>query len=850
MKRKSTWIAAVSAAVLLIVCLAVPTAVHSGRSAAVTPGTPAQEAGTPGSTVDRNETPGSADAAPAGQQTAAGTPQQNGVSAPKNTVPKNSFPSAEQVNVTQEIVLTSTADYTTPYTEAAIDAVFTGPNGQTMTVPGFWDGEKTWRIRFAAPQAGTWTYETFCTNTADTGLHGQKGTLKVSAYTGDNELIARGRLRVSDDKTYLTYGDGTPFFWLADTHWFAFSQREKLNFSNNKNYKSMFKGTVDQRAEEGYTAYQAILWVTATWDALGLYNEGGMQWEDGALWEKLNPGFWQNVDRRLTYIVERGMTPVVGFDWTNTLTSANLENYKRIVRYVIARYSSYPIVWNMSGEYNATSQTVKDAHTLDNYGRLGQYVSEVDPYGTLETVHACYNVVDDFEHPQYAVDYFRGQEWLDFVMSEGGHYTHFDAPVYNDWDVYNNAEYQIPWLEAEAKYEDIWEIPTAQTREIAYLSIMNGSLGYSYGAEGGWQSTWNSQDTYQTYGRLPTPWHKALNKVVGAKHMTYMKNYFTSLPWWELKLDKTSVKWSAERDDHSVLRPTVNTTADMRAVTVYYPLNSFEDNYDLWPEATGVLSGLDPKKTYKVTWFDTQSGEYTTVDGKMRPDANGRYTLPQPKDSKTHDWMLTITENGAASIDQEYARAAARETNGRVLPMHTGERSLPEMSLLDKNAVLIDLGKARGTQGEDGLWYYSYDRVTEEYSELPRVQLPYWGEFTWQSTAGEFITDNLFCGGPTKSAAIVWVAPADGKLEISSRPKWSQLYQGNEGAVVTYMLGDEKLEEFVFDTVNVSEGQLMTTVEVKAGDRLTIMTRAYQGYNIMGNQVGLNTQMYFTADGE
>ena len=53
MKRKSTWIAAVSAAVLLIVCLAVPTAVHSGRSAAVTPGTPAQEAGTPGSTVDR-----------------------------------------------------------------------------------------------------------------------------------------------------------------------------------------------------------------------------------------------------------------------------------------------------------------------------------------------------------------------------------------------------------------------------------------------------------------------------------------------------------------------------------------------------------------------------------------------------------------------------------------------------------------------------------------------------------------------------------------------------------------------------------------------------------------------------
>ena len=631
------------------------------------------------------------------------------------SVPQNSFPSAQQVNVTQEIVLTSTVDYRTPYTEAAIHAVFTGPNGQTMTVPGFWDGEKTWRIRFAAPSAGTWTYKTVCTNTADTGLHGKTGQLTAGAYTGDNELIRRGRLRVSDSKTYLTYGDGTPFFWLADTHWFAFSQRMKLNFSNHKDYQSMFRGTVDQRAEEGYTAFQAILWVTNNWDTLGLHNEGGMQWLDGAIWETPNPEFWKNVDERMAYIVSKGMVPVVGFDWSGALTTENLENFKRIVRYVIARYSSYPIVWNISGEYNGNGAL---ENHLDNYGRLGQYVEEVDPYHTLETIHASYCVTKDPEHPQYPSDYFRGQEWLDFVMSEGGHTTHFDPPTYSDWNVYNNREYAIPWLEAEAKYEDIWEIPTAQTREIAYLAIMNGSFGYSYGAEGGWQDTWNSQDTYQTYDRLPTPWYKALNKVVGAEQMTHMKAFFTSLPWWKMELDTTSVKWSAERDDASVLKPTVNTAEDNAYVAIYYPLNDRSTNYDVYPDATGTLTGLDPSRTYTAKWFDTQSGKYTLISSSVRAAADGSYVLPKPENISTNDCVFVMTANDVPSIEEVLYQAAKVERNNLVLPYATGEIALPEMSVQDSNAVEIDLGKARGKQGEDGLYSVSYTHLT-----LPTIRL-------------------------------------------------------------------------------------------------------------------------------
>ena len=111
----------------------------------------------------------------------------------------------------------------------------------------------------------------------------------------------------------------------------------------------------------------------------------------------------------------------------------------------------------------------------------------------------------------------------------------------------------------------------------------------------------------------------------------------------------------------------------------------------------------------------------------------------------------------------------------------------------------------------------------------------------------EFIADNLFCGGPDNGVSITWEAPEDGVLEVVSRPVWKQLYQGTEGAIVTFMLNDEKLQEYVFDGVGNVEGQFMRTIEVKKGDRFHIMNRYNQAYNIFGNQVDLNTAMYFTA---
>ena len=57
-----------------------------------------------------------------------------------------------------EITLTAERDYPNPYTDVDVWADFTHDSGVTLRRPAFWDGERTWRIRFASPIAeGRWT---------------------------------------------------------------------------------------------------------------------------------------------------------------------------------------------------------------------------------------------------------------------------------------------------------------------------------------------------------------------------------------------------------------------------------------------------------------------------------------------------------------------------------------------------------------------------------------------------------------------------------------------------------------------------------------------------------------------
>ena len=108
-----------------------------------------------------------------------------------------------------------------------VTAVFKGETdkaeGLHYSIAGFWDGGSTWRVRFAPPAPGEWSYRT---SSRDPGLDGKTGRLQCTAWTAaekEANSTRRGFVRVSHDGArpgrYFEYADGTPMLWLGDTWW-------------------------------------------------------------------------------------------------------------------------------------------------------------------------------------------------------------------------------------------------------------------------------------------------------------------------------------------------------------------------------------------------------------------------------------------------------------------------------------------------------------------------------------------------------------------------------------------------------------------------------------------------------
>ncbi len=123
-----------------------------------------------------------------------------------------------------ELTFVTEREHESPFDYRAghLAGTFVGPEGDKLEIAGFYDGKRNWKIRFTPTTPGTWHYTTASSHTDDAALHGRSGQIDVAPATGDNPLFRHGGfLKVSENRRHLTYTDGTPFFWLGGTWWFA-----------------------------------------------------------------------------------------------------------------------------------------------------------------------------------------------------------------------------------------------------------------------------------------------------------------------------------------------------------------------------------------------------------------------------------------------------------------------------------------------------------------------------------------------------------------------------------------------------------------------------------------------------
>jgi hypothetical protein len=192
-----------------------------------------------------------------------------------------------------EHTLTSTRGYDNPYADVTLRVSYVGPDGRTLRAYGFWDGGNVFRIRCAFPVAGTWRWETECSDAANTGLHQQRGTAEVLPYRGDNALYRHGFLKVSENRRYLVYDDGTPFLWLGDTAW---------------------AGPMRARDEE-WAAYRAartaqhftLLQVAPASEWAGPSDRHGERPFTDKACSQWNPAYWRSFEQKVQHANEAGL---------------------------------------------------------------------------------------------------------------------------------------------------------------------------------------------------------------------------------------------------------------------------------------------------------------------------------------------------------------------------------------------------------------------------------------------------------------------------------------------------------------------------------------------------------------
>ena len=438
--------------------------------------------------------------------------------------------------------------YTNAFTDVEVDVIFKQGEKQ-WKVPAYWAGGDTWKVRFAPPAQGNYTYRVESSDKANPDLNGHEHALRVAAYTGDNPLLKHGFLRVSADKRHFEHADGTPFLWLGDTWWKGLCGRIT--------WDGFQQLTADRKAK-GFNVVQIIGGGPFPDEPLfdGRWkNEGGMPYEKD--FEHLNPAYFASADRRIRHLVENGMVPAMvgGWGWntaciSNEVIGGREKWFNRHWRYLIARYGAYPVVWIVAGE-------MRHSYLND----LAKYVRAIDPYQHLTAMHPP-GVPEMQSGRKVVVD----EALVDFDFLQTAHNEWASAPItVSQVTMSYSKTPPMPVVNGEVTYE--WHKNQSRhdlQRFMFWTDMLNGSAGHTYGAGGIWQM--NTETVHGSTAYETIPWHVAMH-YPGSAQLGLGKKLLEEYPWWRFQ---PHPEW-----------------VEPHSTTLLGPHAEWYDNHQKWAELKG-----------------------------------------------------------------------------------------------------------------------------------------------------------------------------------------------------------------------------------------------------------------------
>ncbi len=500
---------------------------------------------------------------------------------------------------TTDIRITTEKNYASPFEDVDVTGTFTGPDGRQLWLLAFWDGDGTWVLRFAPTAVGKWTCTISSTDEDNADFTGSV-SVECVPYAGALAMYRHGFLRVSRDRDYLEHADGTPFFWLGDTHW-TFVTEERFDESNYPAYSSQFKACVDKRVEQKFTVYQCNF-RDGKKDGYFGKNKNLMCETDDGFVPNIEE-FQKNVDPKMQYLADQGLLIAVGYAWGYDMAVGGVERYKKMAKYTAARYGAYPIAWTLAGELPGYRGDLEKNVMLWN--EVAKECRKWNAYDSLQSVHlSC-----DRPFPKI----YENEDWFDFAMSQAGH-GDFDMAqtMYAD---FKEAYAGHPVLESEGLYEGASSneyssrpITAAMMRRLAYLIMQSGGCGYTYGCLGVWELQWEKGVGGIGWGDMA--WWDGLS-LPGADQLTIFREFYESVGWHRLKplpKEKAETKsFFMKTANRSLIYFTGD--ADMRRIVGYMSETSLR---------SFILRGLTAP-AYRIWTMDPETGKKRMEEKVFHP---------------------------------------------------------------------------------------------------------------------------------------------------------------------------------------------------------------------------------------
>lgn len=315
-----------------------------------------------------------------------------------------------------DIQFESPVEYENPFQDVDLSATFSGPGGETLTLPAFYSGDSVWTIRFSPNRIGSWNYKTI---SSDSHLGNQQG---IVLCVGNERGNVHGGLKVDDvSNRHFVFEDGTRFFLLGcEINWFA-------NIDMGDPSLAKAKQIIGTYADNGFNAVLLNAYANDTTWKVGKTEEDDWgpplmhPWKGAPSrfdYSQLNTEYWDHFDRVMNSLFENGMVAYIYFKVYNKLVDWPEKGSKEdelYFSYIVSRYQAYPnVIWSFSKE----SYYESDHNYIAKMLRL---IGEKDAYGRLRTTHD-----DNGQGVDFAFDGDYG-EIMDFYTDQTQH------------DIYNNS---------------------------------------------------------------------------------------------------------------------------------------------------------------------------------------------------------------------------------------------------------------------------------------------------------------------------------------------------------------------------------------------------------------------------